>query len=139
MDSRVLNQKLDNLRNCLSRIEGKLPTTVEALTTDFDIQDIISLNIERAVQVSLDIAAHIGSDFDDIREFSAAGTFLDLAKHGVIAPDLAQKLARAAGFRNLLVHRYASIDWSRVLTFLTSDISVFRDFASQVHRFSPRP
>ena len=49
MDSRVVNQKLDNLRYCISRIEGKLPTTVEALTSDCDIQDIISLNIEAAL------------------------------------------------------------------------------------------
>jgi uncharacterized protein YutE (UPF0331/DUF86 family) len=138
MDIRVLNQKLESLRNCVSRIETKIPSTAETLISDFDIQDIISLNIERAVQVSLDIAAHIGSDFDDIREFSAAGTFLDLAKHKVISDDLGQRLARTAGFRNLLVHRYASIDWSRVFLFITRDLGVFRDFAREIDSFSTR-
>ena len=138
MDVRVINQKLENLRNCISRIETKMPANSEALNTDFDIQDIISLNIERAVQVSLDIAAHIGADFDDIREFSAASTFLDLARHQVISEDLGRRLARTAGFRNLLVHRYASIDWSRVFVFITKDLDVFRDFAREVDSFSAR-
>ena len=138
MDRRVINQKLDNLRNCVSRIQHKMPASAAILSSDFDIQDIISLNIERAVQVSLDIAAHIGSDFDDIGEFSAAGTFLDLAKHQVISDDLAKRLARTAGFRNLLVHRYASIDWPRVYSFITTDLGVFRDFAGEIHAFSTR-
>ena len=138
MDIRVLNQKLESLRNCVARIETKIPSTAETLNSDFDIQDIISLNIERAVQVSLDIAAHIGADFDDIREFSAASTFLDLARHQVISEDLGRRLARTAGFRNLLVHRYASIDWSRVFVFITKDLDVFRDFARDVDSFSAR-
>ena len=135
MDLRVINQKLESLRNCISRLETKIPSTAEILSSDFDIQDIISVNIERAVQVSLDIAAHIGSEFDDIREFSAAGTFLDLAKHKVISEDLGRRLARTAGFRNLLVHRYASIDWTRVFVFITTDLGVFRDFAREIDSF----
>ena len=138
MDIRIINQKLESLRNCVARIETKVPSTSERLISDVDIQDIISLNIERAVQVSLDIAAHIGSDFDDIREFSAAGAFLDLAKHKVISDELGQRLARTAGFRNLLVHRYASIDWSLVFLFITRDLGIFRDFAREFDSFATR-
>jgi hypothetical protein len=138
MDIRIINQKLESLRNCVARIETKVPSTSERLISDVDIQDIISLNIERAVQVSLDIAAHIGSDFDDIREFSAAGAFLDLAKHKVISDELGQRLARTAGFRNLLVHRYASIDWSLVFLFITRDLGIFRDFAREIDSFATR-
>jgi uncharacterized protein YutE (UPF0331/DUF86 family) len=112
-----------------------MPSDAAILTSDFDIQDIISINIERAVQVCLDIAAHIGADFDDIAEFSAAGTFLELAKHKVISDELGTKLARVAGFRNLLVHRYASIDWTRVYSSLTSELGIFRSFACEVDKY----
>ena len=33
-----------------------------------------------------------------------------LARHGVIAAELAEVLARAVGFRNVLVHGYAEVD-----------------------------
>ncbi|MFP5068933.1 HepT-like ribonuclease domain-containing protein [Pseudonocardia nantongensis] len=34
--------------------------------------------------------------------------------HGVVDPDLAERLARAAAFRNLLVHAYGDLDLRRV-------------------------
>jgi uncharacterized protein YutE (UPF0331/DUF86 family) len=41
-----------------------------------------------------------------------------LGKHGVISTELAEVMARAAGFRNLLVHRYEMIDDNAVVSFL---------------------
>jgi uncharacterized protein YutE (UPF0331/DUF86 family) len=134
MERRVVNQKLDNLRNCINRILVKMPASAEVLRTDFDVQDIISVNLERAIQSSIDIAAHIGADFDDAGAVSAASMFLELAKHRVITEEVAQELSRASGFRNLLVHRYASIDWSRVYEFLKTKLEVFKNFAAQVDR-----
>lgn len=136
MDLRVVNQKLDNLRNCIARIEAKAPNSAELLANDFDIQDIISINIERAVQSCIDIAAHIGADFDDTTDFSAAGMLLELAKHNVLSQKCAESVARAVGFRNLLVHRYALINWDRVHNFVTSEIQIFREFAQQIVDFS---
>jgi len=40
----------------VSRIEQKKPLGIEQLMIDFDIQDIITLNLERAVQQCIDIA-----------------------------------------------------------------------------------
>lgn len=36
------------------------------------------------------------------------------ADRGVVAPDLAGRLAAATGFRNLIAHRYGALDWGRV-------------------------
>ncbi len=135
MEKRVINQKLESLRNCIRRIESKTPSDGEVMRNDFDIQDIISVNLERAVQSCLDVASHIGADFDDVTEFSAASLFLELAKHGVISTSTAEELSRAAGFRNLLVHRYASIDWGRVYLFITTKLPVFRDFTAQIAQY----
>ena len=136
MERRVINQKLESLRNCIVRIESKTPQAVETMSSDYDVQDIISVNLERAVQCCLDITAHIAADFDDVGDFSAASMFLEMTKHGVLSAPIAEELSRAAGFRNLFVHRYASIDWSRVYLFITSKLGIFRDFAAQVDAYS---
>jgi len=136
MEKRVINTKLENLRNCVARIESKRPASSDLLEKDYDIQDIVSVNLERAIQSCLDIAAHIGADFDDVAGTSAAGAFQDLCKHGVISRELADDLSRAAGFRNLLVHRYASIDWGRVHQFIHSDLEILRRFAEAVAGYS---
>jgi len=59
MDADVVLAKLDSLQRCVGRVEEKTPSNVEVLTSDYDMQDIISLNLERAVQISVDIHAHV--------------------------------------------------------------------------------
>ena len=59
MDREVVEQKLESLRRCLRRIETKCPVESSTLITDIDLQDIISLNLSRAVQISVDIGAHL--------------------------------------------------------------------------------
>jgi hypothetical protein len=39
MDREVIEQKLELLRHCLQRIEGKCPGDAQALATDPDLQD----------------------------------------------------------------------------------------------------
>jgi uncharacterized protein YutE (UPF0331/DUF86 family) len=40
--------------------------------------------------------------------------FRGLAARGVVTHELAERLAAAAGFRNLVAHRYGALDWTRV-------------------------
>lgn len=56
MDREVIEQKLESLRRCLQRIETKCPAAAETLAADFDLQDIVALNLSRAVQLCVDIA-----------------------------------------------------------------------------------
>ena len=134
MEKRVISLKLESLRRCVKRIEDKMPADAFILETDFDVQDIISVNIERAVQQCVDIASHLLADHDDVAGQSAASLFKDLTTKGIVAQDLGDRLSRACGFRNLLVHRYATIDWRRVFQSLSSDIDVFARFASSISR-----
>ena len=50
MDRDLIEAKLESLRRCVRRIEAKTPAGPEALHEDLDLQDIIVLNLERAVQ-----------------------------------------------------------------------------------------
>ncbi|MCP4296273.1 MAG: hypothetical protein GY786_11750, partial [Proteobacteria bacterium] len=58
-ESDVVLAKLDNLQRCIRRIEQQLPVDIEKLQTDWDIQDIISLNLQRAVQSCVDASSII--------------------------------------------------------------------------------
>ena len=49
MDKDVINRKLESLRRCIARIMSKIPITQEALRSNDDLQDIIALNLKRAV------------------------------------------------------------------------------------------
>jgi uncharacterized protein YutE (UPF0331/DUF86 family) len=64
MDQRIIEEKLESLRRCVRRIETKRPRRVEVLQEDWDLQDIIALNMTRAVQRCADIAAHVVAESD---------------------------------------------------------------------------
>ena len=59
MNSVVIKSKLESLRRCLDRINSKKPESLDQLLSDIDTQDILALNIERSIQLCVDIANHI--------------------------------------------------------------------------------
>jgi len=51
MDRDVIEQKLEFLRRCLQRVAEKCPANPDTLGQDPDLQDIVTLNLSRAVQL----------------------------------------------------------------------------------------
>src|SRR2546428_12687353 len=102
MDKDVINRKLESLRRCIARITSKMPITPEALRANYDLQDIIALNLERAVQVYVDIAAHVISETEVPPPSTMAESFARLAELQVLPPQLADNLQKAVAFRNIL-------------------------------------
>ena len=132
IDKKVIGEKLISLNRCLERIKLHTPTTVEALQNDFDAQDIISLNIQRAVQISVDIAAHILAEQLHEQTPTMAETFLALSRHGLLDSQLASRLAKAVGFRNIAVHEYNTLDMNILYSIITKEIGCFDEFSDAV-------
>lgn len=134
MDRSVIEEKLESLRRCLGRIQQKCPPTAEDLERDLDAQDIVSLNLTRAVQLCVDLAMHVIAG----RDIPAPGTmgeaFDALAGEGLIPPDLAVRMKKAVGFRNLAVHNYDAINWRIVHRICHHHLDDFRAFAALVLR-----
>jgi uncharacterized protein YutE (UPF0331/DUF86 family) len=84
--------------------------TVEQLENDWDTQDILSVNLTRAVQLCVDIAAHLLSETDRPSPETMAEAFEHLQEMGVLDAPLAKRLQGAVGFRNVATHAYRSID-----------------------------
>ena len=122
MNSIVIKTKLESLRRCVDRIESKKPETLDDLLLDIDVQDIIALNLERSVQLCVDIANHILSTLDNSPAMSMAESFERLSEKEIIPKELADNLKKAVGFRNLSVHAYDKIDWQLVWNILEGDL-----------------
>ena len=110
MDRDVVAAKLESLRRCVERVRARTPESAAELISDYDAQDIICLNLERAVQACVDIAAHILSEGECPMPESMAGTFEALERQGTLTRDLAERMRRAVGFRNISVHAYQALD-----------------------------
>jgi uncharacterized protein YutE (UPF0331/DUF86 family) len=131
-DRDLTSAKLESLRRCIERIVEHTPGNAEDLLRDYDAQDIIALNLQRAVRICVDIGAHIiGANQWNAPE-TMAGVFSVLSAHGVIQPDLAERLQRAVGFRNISVHEYQEVDWIRVYRIITDHLEDFRTFGGAI-------
>lgn len=136
MDKDVINRKLESLRRCITRITSKLPLTPEVLRSDYDLQDIIALNLERAVQVCVDIAAHVVSQTEMPPPSTMAEGFACLAELRVIPPQVAERMQKAVAFRNILVHNYTDINWDIVANIVTHHLTDFVQFAQAIDRIN---
>ena len=134
MDSAVLSSKLEALRRCVQRIRDKTPASVQYLLDDYDLQDIISLNLERAVQACVDMASHIIADTEERPPATMAASFDSLRELGIISADLAAQMKKAVGFRNISVHSYQEIDWEIVYAIITTRLDDFSRFARSMER-----
>jgi hypothetical protein len=62
MEAEIVLTKLESLNRCIARIEEKMPVEVGILRENYDLQDIIILNLERSVQLCVDLGLHVLSD-----------------------------------------------------------------------------
>jgi uncharacterized protein YutE (UPF0331/DUF86 family) len=139
MDKEVISAKLESLRRCIERIKAKTPSTAAALLQDNDLQDIISVNLERAVQLCVDIASHIIAESEMPVPGTMGESFEQLRRLDLISNDLATHMKKAVGFRNIAVHTYQEINWEMVYSIITKQLSDFVQFAIAVSKHASLP
>lgn len=132
MDRLVLQEKLESLARCVRRVELKRPQSLAVLETDPDLQDILVLNLSRAVQLCVDIGSHVISSTNAPAPQTMGEVFTTLATLGNISGGLAARLRSAVGFRNIAVHNYSRVDWAIVFEISSRYLDDFRDFAAAV-------
>jgi uncharacterized protein YutE (UPF0331/DUF86 family) len=129
MDRLVMDSKLESLRRCIARVQHKCPATLAALEADIDAQDVVVLNLSRAIQLCVDMAMHCLSDAPSTTPQTMGESFTMLAQQGMIDTALCARMRSAVGFRNLAVHNYDTISWAVVFTIATAHLDDFRAFA----------
>ena len=131
MDTDVIKAKLVSLQRCMQRIRTKTPGSAQELAADFDLQDILVLNLQRAVQISTDIATTILAESASVPP-TMAEAFLLLHRQGVLSENVARKMAKSVGLRNIAVHEYTSLDWNVVYAVAHTHIDDFAEFGREI-------
>ncbi len=132
MSEEIIIPKITSLKRCLDRINSKLPFTIKKLKEDFDLQDIISLNLQRAVQICVDISAHIIAELDLKPSVSMAESFERLNAESIITKNICERMKKSVGYRNLAVHEYSTIDWEIVYSVVTKNLDDFKHFSREI-------
>ncbi len=134
----ILEQKIESLRRCIQRVELKTPSSVDQLVQDQDLQDILVLNLTRAVQLCVDIGSHVISETDESAPTTMGDVFTALQRLTIITPTTCESMRNAVGFRNVAVHNYDVINWEIVFAICQKFLVDFRRFAKEITEYCAR-
>lgn len=127
IDKDVAIAKIDSIQRCLKRIQNVTGFDPESLE-NLDTQEIVILNLQRAIQSAIDLAAHVVAEEGwgvptELRE-----NFDILADNEILDSELKQNLRKMVGFRNIAVHEYRKIDEEILKSILLNNLKDLEDF-----------
>ncbi|MGH8579295.1 MAG: type VII toxin-antitoxin system HepT family RNase toxin [Gammaproteobacteria bacterium] len=109
-----VNRKLQLIADDLGRLIAFKKETLESLTADEVKLAAVERMLERIVLPAVDINEHLISERATGEERTSRltyrDTFLMLAHLGIYPNEFAERIARSAGLRNILVHDYNDVD-----------------------------
>ena len=114
LDRSVLAERTMTVQRHLARVADRLPAAPDLLQPATDASDAVVLHLWQATQIVIDAAMSACLALRLGTPNSYADAFLRLRQAEIIEADLAHRLTRAAGFRNLVAHAYESLDLRRV-------------------------
>ncbi len=137
MDRVIVAEKLESLRRCIQRIQDKTPPEIGSLISEPDLQDILVLNLTRAVQLCVDIGSHVIGASGEAAPVTMGDVFITLNKLGVITTTTCESMKKAVGFRNIAVHNYESINWEIVFAICNKSTADFCEFVKEIEGRDP--
>jgi uncharacterized protein YutE (UPF0331/DUF86 family) len=128
MPDDVILNKAASIERCLARIQevygGKDTNLLDNITS----QDSVILNLQRACEASIDLAMYMVRKRKLGIPQESRDAFSLLQTGGIIDQDLADRLKRMVGFRNVAVHDYAALNLHIVKTIITERLEDFTAF-----------
>jgi uncharacterized protein YutE (UPF0331/DUF86 family) len=129
-DRDILIEKTNSIQNCLKRIHDTVRDDPELET--LNSQDVLVLNLQRAIQLTLDMAAHIISSERLGIPKSLKETFQILEQNRYIDQKLSAKLQKMVGFRNIAVHDYQALNLEILKKIITHHLGDFQAFYREI-------
>ena len=132
VDKAIAAAKIAAIRDAVHRLRSRTPVDADEFIRDRDARDIVAINLLIAIQESLALAAHWLADEGRQVPQTYRDVLLALAEAGVVPRPLAERLASAAGLRNLIAHQYAVLDWRRVHTIARDSVQDLEEFCAEL-------
>jgi len=126
-DMDIILAKVSNIQRCLRRIKETTGLRSESLE-NIDKQDIFILNLQRAIEATLDIAIHIVASEGLGLATTIKENFKMLRDAGIIDDKLMRKMQAMVGFRNIAIHDYTSIELDILKSILSNNLKDIEEF-----------
>jgi len=128
VDSDLILAKAGSVKRHLGRVIEKRNTGLQTFLEDIDRQESVLFNLQMAVQNCIDIAAHIIGEEGFGVPGSTSEMFYLLEENRYLDRNITEKMIKAVGLRNLIVHEYSKIDLAKVFEIAQNDIEDLNEY-----------
>lgn len=129
-DADIIMAKASTIKRCLNAIE-QVNQTKNTMET-WMVEDLIVLNLQRAIQACLDLANHlIAANHWDLPK-SASQSMEIIARNNVVPRDMLNSLRSMVGFRNIAVHNYTILEPEIIQSIVKNHLSDIESLVQSV-------
>ena len=129
MDDILIN-KASTIEKCMARIRKVYQGRQDQFATNFNLQDVIILNLQRACEAAIDMATHAVKAGRLGVPQSSRDFFVLLEKAGILTPALSKSMQAMVGFRNIAIHDYQDINLEIVRAIVEKHLDDFLVFSA---------
>jgi uncharacterized protein YutE (UPF0331/DUF86 family) len=130
VDADILRRRIEALLGYLDRLQRFAAVERQHFIGDEDTHHLAERYLHLAIESALDIANHLIADSNLESPETYRDAFAILGRHGVLTEELSRRLQAWAGFRNILVHAYLSIDHGIAHRAILHDLGELRALAA---------
>ena len=133
LEKDVVLSKIAIIQRCLKRIDDIVAGDASKVD-QLDVQEIALLNLQRAIQASIDMANVVISLKSLGLPASYKQSFWLLEQENIISSDLSNRMKGMVGFRNIAVHDYSELDMNILKSILKDHLGDFEKFYEIVYK-----
>lgn len=134
MRTQIIQTKIKQIDDSLNEIAENLPTDFPTFSNLGLIKDGIYKKLEFCIETVFDICAIINTDLKVGIPESDENIIDNLIRKKIITKELGELLKTMKGFRNILVHRYGTINDEIAYTIIKEQIQDFYTFIEKIEK-----
>ncbi|MHA1758966.1 MAG: type VII toxin-antitoxin system HepT family RNase toxin [Promethearchaeota archaeon] len=135
IDINVVNSRISKLREYLKILKELRSSNKDDFLKNYRLYGLAERYLHLSIECTLDIGNHIISKLDLKKPMTYQDVFLILGENSIIPMDFSKKIAKMAGFRNILVYGYFDIDTSIVYNHLKNNLEDFEKFIEYIIKY----
>jgi uncharacterized protein YutE (UPF0331/DUF86 family) len=132
LDMERILVKSDELDSYLAELNSILPLNYDEYAESVEKKRACERLLHVCIECVIDICSIIATDLRLGLPSSEEDLFRKLKNAKVISKNMEEKLREMRGFRNILVHRYGTVDDELVYDTLENNLTDFQDFRKEI-------
>ena len=135
VNKEMVKRKVSLIQDELVNLEKLAKFSLEEITKDFLRQAALERILERIIVRAIDINQHLIAELST-KEISPPKdykeTFLKLAEIKVYPKEFAERISKSVGTRNVLVHQYNKVDYSRIYSSISDCLKDYHRYCEYI-------